>query len=278
MTMERTSIEGDPWSNLTIDFGADIGLIKSEEPLEETDIFGNNLLEVVGDFLPTNKIVHNPKIQMQRIFEEVVLDDSSKCPCCGMNLELNAISSHAHVKSCFLDKQKGKGAQRVALSSNALVDSIRSSVGKMDLRRRINLMESLDRLATMSGIKKEPPTHHQQQSQSALSARGQKSDHRVLSLLYSSKTLVASRPAIDHRSSELITPMGSSDKIFEYASLLSEAATPPLNPLLDPSYKTFAPLASPNSKLSPRMFEMRKRKVTQALSYSPKKRLITSIF
>jgi len=276
--MERSLNEGDPWSNLIIDFGADIGLDKSEEPLQETEIFGNNLLEVVGDFLPPSKFGHSrEQIRSQRTVLEV-FDDSSKCPCCNKNLELNAVESHAHVKTCFLEKQKGKGAQRVTLSSMALVDSIRSSVGKMDLRRRINLMESFNRLATMSGVKKET-TQHQQQSQN-ISFRGQKSDHRVLSLLYSSKQSLVQSPVVRSASSELITPMGSSDKIFEYASLLSEAATPPLNPLLDPSYKTFTPLASPNSKPHPRMItQLKKRKVSQALSYSPKRfrSLITNI-
>jgi len=263
--MERTH-EGDPWSNLTIDFGADFGMDnKSEAPLEETEIFGNNLLEVVGDFLPHNKFV-TPKIELP-LSAGPLAEDSSKCPCCAVKLESNAVSSHAHVKSCFLKKQKGKG-QRANLTSTAMVDSIRSSVGKMDLRRRINLMESLDRLATMSNKK----SH---QHQSALSARGQKSDHRVLSLLYSSTPSPASSP-VHPSASELFTPMGACDKIFEYASLLtrSEANTPPLNPLLDPSYKTFTPLASPISiKPTPRAAHaMKKRKITQALSYSPKRR------
>lgn len=94
-------------------------------------------------------------------FEEFSLDNketaqSCVCPCCHSTLHTDSmLVFHAHVKACFVKKNSYEGTTTPKAPSNdvpisATIDNIRSSVSRMDVRERINFMESLARLATMS--------------------------------------------------------------------------------------------------------------------------------
>lgn len=259
--------ETDCWSNIDFDvcFKEDV---PSEGSLGDADIFGDSLEEVVAvtDFFPTELSTASTETKsLKRKATTVEEPSPSQCPCCKISLTSN--SMHMHVKSCFLESQKEAAPPANTLS---LIDSIRGSVGKMDLRKRINLMESLNRLATMSSKKS------RQQHQNTLSAQGQKSDNHVLSLLYSSAAVPkdsVAEPDVPKASPhvELVTPTNKIVHFPKFAdSFLSEATTPPMNPLLDPSYQTFTPLSSPD-RSQPTIRGLKKRKVTEMLTYSSKR-------
>lgn len=76
----------------------------------------------------------------------------SVCPCCQVSLETDSmLVFHAHVKTCFVKKRSSVGeSSHTEVPITTTIDSIRASVSQMDVRERINFMESLARLATMS--------------------------------------------------------------------------------------------------------------------------------
>lgn len=199
------------------------------------------------------------------------------CPCCKTHVGGDDAAFHAHVQDCFLVKQKQKARapkKPVSEIQNSLL-SIRSAINGMNLRRRIDLLESMNRLATLSATRslEEQPNL-------------KKLDFETLSLLFSANGTYspsngvlarAPSPTVDQPTEGLLglvpPPISIPEHNVSWEPFLSEHATPPLFAIAKGSKHPFeesnnATMLPPSCDFPVRSSTKRKLECAQELSYT----------
>lgn len=145
----------------------------SFDSLDEEDILSDSTF--VSDIQAEHETLSAP-----------VHSKSMTCPCCKKAVVGDHRSLHTHVSRCFIgskkksspSKQRGNERDR----ARNRIDSIRQNVSRMDLRQRISLMESLNRLAHTVSSRQDTD----KSSSTTGMTRSDIDDHLTISLLYSS--------------------------------------------------------------------------------------------
>lgn len=172
------------------------------------------------------------------------VDDASQlqnCPCCDEAVEFDF---HAHVSKCFL-RHKGTSSTPGSNSSKELlkqIHSVRKTLQKMNIHKRIGLMASLDRLASDS-------------ASLAMSSKAQEIDNLLIHLLYRD----ASRTK--KHSPKVPRPLSPKIRNLPPVPKFCETTTPPHTALA--AHRQMFSSTPPNSALStsrlnPEMYSKRK--------------------
>lgn len=183
------------------------------------------------------------------------------CPCCNTHVGGDDAAFHVHVQECFLvtQKQNHRAPKKPVSEIQNSILSIRSAINGMNLRRRIDLLESMNRLATLSATRS-------LEEQSNL----KKLDCETLSLLFSANGSYspsngvlarAPSPTVDQPAEGLL---GLSVEIPEHnvswEPFLSELATPPLFAIAKGSKHVFD---EPSNAMLPPSYDSSKRSSTK---------------
>eukprot|EP00462_Mataza_sp_D1_P002633 CAMPEP_0175113068 /NCGR_PEP_ID=MMETSP0086_2-20121207/15917_1 /TAXON_ID=136419 /ORGANISM="Unknown Unknown, Strain D1" /LENGTH=287 /DNA_ID=CAMNT_0016392209 /DNA_START=60 /DNA_END=923 /DNA_ORIENTATION=- len=265
---------GDEWSNIILDSGLeDVDTAQfqkgSDELLqpklqlkeaEEDETFFPNSFDV----LDRPQFGFSPSLLPEPLSPSSSVETSKPCPCCHIDIDLEATNFQTHVSRCFLESAKAPAKPMTEKLLSESVQAIRQSVSALDLHQRISLIESLARLSRSGSAALD-------EHQPPLSTRAIEADHFLFSLLFSKSIPKPTTP----------TPRAPSPPSFAKSPHAHKELGFPesVTPTMSPSSPTFNPANSPmninkyafssGSRQHFRQPAKRKRDVVQALSFEP---------
>lgn len=283
------------WPSLSMDLpldGNDDGCLTSDNPhkgeenlflSESSPCFYEQPLDLdIPDEILGVPVVPEPEVEL------APQEEVKECPCCKQEI---AASFHSHVSECFLKNKALPSRPPSKASLESRIRSVRRKALKLDLHKRIGLMESLRRLSQGN------------EDSSNLNSNSRKFEELLISLLYYNPPQQPERvqqqpqrrrqqphqpqpflqpaeimgppPAKRHRSSQKAGNMNLKVSVSQLPRIQQENHTPPLNPSIDPvvyqkMYNHNHPISATNAYDSMANYPpsaKRKRNIVQALQF-----------